>query len=73
MKPTILVIAKDTTELRRLREILTREGYSIMTAMDRDTADQICKRIPIDFILGDAVLSGFVPSELKAEQSVKAL
>ncbi|MEW6061250.1 MAG: hypothetical protein AB1600_04835 [Bacteroidota bacterium] len=53
MSENILIIDKNTGELRRLREILTREGYSVMTATDRETAKQICKQIPIRFVLGE--------------------
>jgi PleD family two-component response regulator len=53
MSENILIIEKNTIELRKLREMLTREGYSVMTATDSETAKQICKQIPIKFILGD--------------------
>ncbi|MBI2429830.1 MAG: hypothetical protein HYV29_13750 [Ignavibacteriales bacterium] len=54
MSENILIIDKNTTELRKLREVLTREGYSVMTATDSMTAKQICQRIPIKFVLGEA-------------------
>ena len=46
----ILIIDDDTQELRKLREILTREGYDIMTATDKETAKQISQKVPIGFI-----------------------
>ncbi len=59
MEQRILVIDADTKELRRLREILTREGFSIMTATDKETGIEICKRIPVGFVLAKASLLGF--------------
>ncbi len=51
MQKHILIVDNDTEELRRLREILSREGYNIMTAMDRETALRICKKVTVSFIL----------------------
>jgi PleD family two-component response regulator len=52
MNELILVVDPDTAQLRKLREVLSREGFSIMTASDRATAIQICERIPVQFVLG---------------------
>lgn len=54
MAEKILVIDKDTTALRKIREMLTREGYSVMTAVDIATARQICRQIPIKYVLGES-------------------
>ncbi|MFZ4619947.1 MAG: hypothetical protein ACOYNS_05265 [Bacteroidota bacterium] len=59
MNINILVIDKNTVELRRLREVLTREGYSVMTATDSNTAKQICNQIPVKFILGEVDELGY--------------
>lgn len=59
MSAYVLVLNPDTNELRRLREVLSREGYSIMTATDRQTAQQICRRIPVSLVVGDAQSLGF--------------
>lgn len=59
MEKHILVIDSDTKELRRLREVLTKEGFSIMTATDKATAMEICQRIPISFVLAEASSLGF--------------
>lgn len=56
MTKYLLVIDKDTEELRRLREVLSREGYNIMTASDLETAAQICERVPVSLVLGDSSL-----------------
>lgn len=65
MPDNILIIDKDTTELRRLREILTREGYGVMTVIDNQTALQICEQIQIKFILGEAKALGYGKRETK--------
>ena len=59
MHKHILIIDDDTQELRKLREILTREGYNIMTATDRETALQISRKVPIGLILGKTSALGF--------------
>lgn len=59
MQENILIIDKNTIELRRLREVLTREGFGVMTATDSTMAKQICEQIPVKFILGEAELLGF--------------
>lgn len=51
MEQHILIIDDDTQELRKLRELLTRGGYSIMTATDMETADRIMEKISVGFIL----------------------
>ena len=59
MQKHILIIDDDTQELRKLRELLTREGYNIMTATDKATATQISQKVPISFILAKASALGF--------------
>ncbi len=58
MEHHILVIDDDTQELRRLRELLTRGGYNIMTATDRETARKILEKVSVGFILMKNDLSG---------------
>ncbi len=59
MQKHILIIDDDTQELRKLRELLTREGYNIMTATDRETAKQISQKVSISFVLAKASAIGF--------------
>ena len=63
MADNILIIDNNTIELRKLREVLTREGFGVMTATDRVTAKQICEQIPIKFILGETELLGYGKKE----------
>ena len=59
MHKHILIIDDDTQELRKLRELLTREGYNIMTAMDKETALEISRKVLIGFVLAKASSLGF--------------
>ena len=59
MHKHILIIDDDTLELRKLRELLTREGYNIMTATDRETAMKISRKVDIAFVLAKASAIGF--------------
>jgi PleD family two-component response regulator len=59
MSEFVLIIESDTAELRKLREILTREGYNIMTAADEETALKICRQVPVTMILCETALWGF--------------
>lgn len=59
MESHILIIDDNTQELRKLREILTREGYNIMTATDYSTAMQIYNNIPVNIVLAKAPVLGF--------------
>jgi PleD family two-component response regulator len=63
MTEHILIIDSDLQELRRLREILAREGYNIMTASDDKTAQELCARLPIKLVLADVKLLGFAPTK----------
>jgi PleD family two-component response regulator len=70
MHDLILVVDPDESRIRRLREILSREGYRIMTAMDRETALQICQSIPVQLVLGGTTEIGFGPC-LCTEKSIE--
>ncbi len=59
MKNQILVLDDDTYELRKLREILTREGFNIITAIDKETALELNRHIKFSFVLGKANTLGF--------------
>lgn len=61
MTEHILIIDSDLQELRRLREILAREGYNIMTVSDDKTAQEICARLPVKLVIAEAKLLGFAP------------
>jgi len=51
MNKQILILEENRDELRKLRKLLSSEGYNIMTAMDKETAIEICKNLDIAFIL----------------------
>lgn len=54
MENIVLILDTDTVELRKLREIFAREGYSIMTAADRSTAMQILSKVRVRYVVGAA-------------------
>lgn len=56
MAAHILIIEDNPDELRKLRQILTREGFNIMTASDIKTAELIRKNLNISFILASTKL-----------------
>jgi PleD family two-component response regulator len=51
MRKQILIVEENREELRKLRKLLSSEGYNIMTAMDKETAIEICNNLDIAFIL----------------------
>ena len=53
MNDLVLIIESNTTKLRKLREILSREGFNIMTVTDRDSALNICSKIKIEYVLAN--------------------
>ena len=58
MEGLVLVVDSETNRLRKLREILSREGFGIMTATDKRTAEQLCRQIPVDLILCETSMMG---------------
>jgi len=65
MKDNILIIDSDKVILRKLRELLTREGFSIMTVTDKQEALNLCKQLPIRFIIGSPNELGITGDENK--------
>ncbi|NCS89905.1 MAG: hypothetical protein AUK34_08895 [Ignavibacteria bacterium CG2_30_36_16] len=55
----ILVLDEDAQKLRKLREILTREGFNIITAADKETALELSRHLKFEYVLGNASLLGF--------------
>ncbi len=68
MTEHILIIDSDLQELRRLREILAREGYNIMTASDDKTAQEIYSRLPVKLVIAEATLLGFTPHHAQSNR-----
>lgn len=53
MNDLVLIIESNTAKLRKLREILSREGFNIMTVTDRESALNICSKIKIEYVLAN--------------------
>lgn len=51
MEEQILIIDSNTYSLKKLREILTKAGYNIMTVTNFESALSICSKIKIDYII----------------------
>lgn len=54
MKEHILIIDSNTIELRRLREIFSKEGFNIMTATDISTAIDLITKIDVKYVISEA-------------------
>lgn len=53
MNDLVLIIESNTNKLRKLREILSREGFNIMTVTDRESALSICGKLKIEYVLAN--------------------
>jgi PleD family two-component response regulator len=54
LKEQILIIEPDTIELRKIREIFSKEGFNIMTATDFQTAKDIIGKVKIKYIVSES-------------------
>ena len=63
MPEQILIIDNNTSSLRKLREILSKEGYGIITVTDKISAENILKKMNITFIVGEVNLLGLTNFE----------
>jgi len=68
MNDCVLIIESDTAALRRLREILTREGFNVMTAANWETARKISEKIGVKLILCESALMKFPDLETTANR-----
>lgn len=64
MDTHILIIDNNTYSLKKLREILSREGFNIMTVNNTESAINICDKVKIDYIITK-------PEELKLSKQKK--
>lgn len=56
MEKQILVIDNNSVELYKLRSILVKQGYNVLTAMDSQTAGELCANIHVDFVLAHTTI-----------------
>lgn len=61
MDEQILIIESNTSKLRKLREILSKEGFNIITVTDRNSALNICKKLNVEYVLAN-------PADLKLNE-----
>lgn len=62
LKEQILIIESDTVELRKLREIFSKEGFNIMTATDFETAKDIIDKINVKYIISESSIFNYLKS-----------
>ncbi|MCX7797709.1 MAG: hypothetical protein N2249_03700 [Melioribacter sp.] len=48
---SVLVVESNTMQLRKLRELLSREGYDVITVNNIESAMIICDKVKVDYIL----------------------
>ena len=53
MNERILIIESDINWLRKLREILSKEGFNIITVTDKESALSICKKINVEYVIAN--------------------
>lgn len=54
LKEHILIIDSNTQELRKMRELLYKEGFNIMTASDLKTANDLIEKIEIKYVISES-------------------
>lgn len=69
MKKQILIIDDNTSELKKLRELLSQNGYGVLTATDEEIAKILCSKIPIDFVLVKKTMTGVILNSTKVKYS----
>lgn len=67
MNEHILIIESDTYALKKLRELLSREGFNIMTVTNRESALNICEKIKIDYVIANPKELKLISQEKKEE------
>ncbi|MEW6651851.1 MAG: hypothetical protein AB1394_00130 [Bacteroidota bacterium] len=51
MNDQVLIIEADIVKIRKLREILSKEGLNIITVTDRESALSICSKVKIEYVI----------------------
>lgn len=51
MNDQVLIIESDIVKIRKLREILSKEGLNIITVTDRESALSICSKVKIEYVI----------------------
>lgn len=63
MSEQILIIDNNTTSLRKLREVLSKEGFGIITVTDKTSAKNILMKMKINYIVGEVGLMSLTDFE----------
>lgn len=55
MNERVLIIESDINRLRKLREILSKEGFNIITVTDKESALSICNKINVEYVIANPI------------------
>jgi PleD family two-component response regulator len=53
MNGNILIIDSGKERLKKLRELLSKEGFSLITVTDKAAAESICEKMDIEYIIAN--------------------
>ena len=53
MNENILIIDSGKERLKKLRELLSKEGFSLITVTDKTAAESICEKMDIEYIIAN--------------------
>ncbi|MFA7289624.1 MAG: hypothetical protein WC055_12175 [Melioribacteraceae bacterium] len=53
MNGNILIIDSGKERLKKLRELLSKEGFSLITVTDKLAAESICEKMDIEYIIAN--------------------
>lgn len=49
----VLIIESDISKLRKMRELLTKEGFKLITVTDKESGLNICRKIQVSYIIAN--------------------
>ncbi|MEJ5352428.1 MAG: hypothetical protein WHS65_12640 [Melioribacteraceae bacterium] len=70
MNKSILVVEPNTLLLKKLREVLSREGFDVITVTNIEMAVNICNKIKIEYILAKPEVLSINNISYKEEKDV---
>jgi len=53
MTELVLIIESDINKLRKMREVLSKEGFNLITVTDREAGINICRKLSVNYILAN--------------------
>lgn len=68
MNKSVLVIESNTLLLKKLREILSKEGFEVITVTNFELAVYLCNKINFEYILAKPELLGIINNKLQIKE-----